>query len=259
MEPEVNLSHIVEPCPFCGSLLSETLQKRTLVQRVTKPATFQSASSIPRLIFDIEKLDSILHFLSVNQKICIAGMHTQKLVERLCVRAQLPRQYGGLGTKVLLIDGANSSDLYQCVDFAQQYGLDVKKVLDGIISSRTFTVYQLANLITFELENTIKNFDVKLVVITNLLHYFTNDPYLDTKEIERILREIIKSLEKIKDCLVIVSLDTQTRFDDMIQKLFSITIKIESSNNALSVDVNREGRQSSTTLRTDELEKIQRW
>src|SRR5205807_1624637 len=121
-----------------------------------------------------------------------------------------------------------------CVDFARQYGLDVKKVLSGIISSRTFTIYQLANLITLELENAIKHFDVKLVVITNLLHY-ANDPYLDHTEMERIAYEIIKSLEKIKDCLVIVSLSTQTRFDDMISKLFSTTIKIESIHNALSV------------------------
>src|SRR5437879_4543672 len=184
MEPEQSLSHIVAPCPFCGSLLSETLQKRPLVQKITKPAIFQPASSIPRLTFDIDKLDSIINFLGVNQKICIAGRHTQKLVERLCVRAQLPRQYGGLGTKVLLIDGANSSDLYQCVDFARQYGLDVNKVLNGIISSRTFTIYQLANLVTLELENTIKHFGVNLVIVTNPLHY-ANDPYLNQTEIKR--------------------------------------------------------------------------
>ena len=249
---------IIEPCPYCGTLLSETLQRRPLNQRTkTLYPVFQKASNLPKLTLDIAKLDSILHFLTLNQKICIVGTHTQKLVERLCVRAQLPRQYGGLGTKVLLVDGANSSDLYQCVDFAQQYGLDVKKVLKGIISSRTFTVYQLADLITFELENAIKHFDVKLVVITNLLHYLTNDPYLDTREMERILGQIIKSLKKIKDCLVIVSLGFPTKFDDLIQKLFSITIKIESCNNALSFDVNTESRHSLVTLQKDELEKIQ--
>jgi Rad51 len=256
MDHDSSLSHIVEPCPFCGLLLSETLQKKPLVQKITKPAVFQSASSIPRLTLGIEKLDSILHFLTLQQKICVAGTHTQNLVERLCVRAQLPHQYGGINTKVLLIDGANSSDLYQCVDFARQYGLDVKKILNGIISSRTFTIYQLANLITQELENAIKHFDVKLVVITNPLHY-ANDPYLDHTEMERIVHEMILSLEKIKDCLVIVSLDTPTRFDDIFQKLFSTTIKIESSHNTLSVGINNEGRQCSITLQEDELEKIQ--
>ena len=257
IDEDLSLS-VIEPCPFCGTLLSETLQKRPLNQ---KPKTlypvFQKASHLPKLTLDIAKLDSILSFLTLNQKICIAGTSTQTLVERLCVRAQLPGKYGGLDTKVLLIDGANSSDLYQCVDFARQYGLDVNKVLNGIISSRTFTIYQLANLITLEIESAIKHFDVKLVVITNLSYYFTNDPYLDHIEMERIVHKIISSLGKIKDCLVIVSLGTPTRFDDLIQKLFSIIIKIESIHNTLSVDINSEGRQCSVTLQRDELAKIQ--
>jgi len=249
---------LIEPCPYCGTLLSNALQRRPLNQ---KPKTllpeFQKASHLPRLTLDIPKLDSILHFFTLNQKICIAGAHTQKLIERLCMRAQLPPKYGGLGTKVLLIDGANSSDIYQCVDFAQQYGLDVKKALHGIFSSRTFTVYQLANFIINELENAIRYHDVKLVVITNLLYYFTNDPYLDAREMEQILKQVIKSLEKIKNCLVIVSLGTTTRFDDMIFKLFSTTIKIKPHNNALSVDVTSQGRHNCITLQNDELEKIQ--
>ena len=255
-EDELLLS-VIEPCPYCGTLLSETLQRRPLHQ---KPKTlypvFQKASRLPKLTIGIPELDSILHFLTLDQKICIAGAHAQKLVERLCVRAQLPPQYGGLDTKVLLIDGANSSDLYQCVDFAQQYGLDVKKVLNGIISCRTFTIYQLVNLITFELENAIRYHDVKLVMITNLLLY-SSDPYLDKIEMKRILDEMIASLGKIKDCMVIVSLGSPTPFDDMIQNLFSTTIKIQPNNNALYLDINNQGRHSSVTLHKDELEKIQ--
>ena len=100
-EIEDDLSpYIIEPCPYCGTLLSETLQRRPVNQ---KPKTlypvFQKASHLPKLTLDIAELDSILHFLTLDQKICIAGTLTQKLVERLCVRAQLPRQYGGLGTK----------------------------------------------------------------------------------------------------------------------------------------------------------------
>ncbi len=69
-------------------------------------------------------------------KICVSGIHTQKIIERICVRAQLPHRYGGLDTNVLLIDGANSSDLYQCVDFAQQYGLDVNKIQNKLVFGR---------------------------------------------------------------------------------------------------------------------------
>jgi hypothetical protein len=40
------------------------------------------------LTIGIEKMDSILHSLGLNQKVAIVGMNSQKLVERLAVRAR---------------------------------------------------------------------------------------------------------------------------------------------------------------------------
>jgi hypothetical protein len=247
----------MEPCPFCGILLSESLQQRKMSCASHPPRiVFQKASQLPKLTFDIDKIDSILHFLTPDQKICLAGIHTQKLVERLCVRAQLPCRYGGLDSKVLLIDGANSSDLYQCVDFAQQYGLDAKKILAGIISCRTFTVYQIANLIVNELHRAIKQYDVKIVVITHLLHFFTNDPFLNSHEMQQILKTVVQTLKKIENCLVVVSLGLPTQFDDMLLQLFSKTIKITQSYNALSVHIDNSQKTYSILLDKDTLETI---
>ena len=219
---------------------------------------FKKASTLPKLTLGIPQLDSLLHFLSLNQKICIKGAHAQKIIERVCVRAQLPFRYGGLDTRVLLIDGANCSDLYQCVDFAQQYGLDVRNSLKGIISSRAFTVYQLANLITCELNSAIQKYNTKVIVITQLLHFFTNDPYLNKKEMQRILKEIVKSLESIEDCLVVVSLGgVPTEYDELILKLFTKVIQINPSYHTLSIRVNDNGMQRSTFIKKDELETVQ--
>jgi hypothetical protein len=246
-----------EPCPFCGALLSESLQQRKISHTIHSPAiVFQRASRLPKITFDIDKIDSILHFLTPDQKICLAGIHTQKLVERLCVRAQLPCRYGGLDSKVLLIDGANSSDLYQCVDFAQQYGLDVKKILSGIISCRTFTVYQLANLIVNELSAVIKQHNTKIVIITHLLHFFTNDPYLNTNEMQQILKTVVQSLKKIENCLVVISLGLPTAFDGMLLQLFSKTISIKQSYDALSVHIDDLGKTQSILIDENTLATI---
>lgn len=254
LNSEIVLNHGMEPCPFCGALLSNSLQQQKMQQKIQLPRIiFQKASQIPKLTFDIDKLDSILHFLTSNQKICVAGIHTQKIIERLCVRAQLPCRYGGLDSKVLLIDGANSSDLYQCVDFAQQYGLNVKKILSGIISCRTFTVYQLANLIVNELQHTIKQFDVKIVIITHLLNFFTNDPYLNSHEMKQILKTVVRSLKNIQNCLVVVSLGLPTSLDGMLLELFSRTIKIKQSYNTLSINLNDMGQTHSISLDEHEL------
>jgi hypothetical protein len=254
---EIDVSASVESCTFCGAILSDTIQKRFVNLHAKPPSiVFKKASTLPKLTLDIPKLDKIIHFLTLNNKLCISGIHTQKLIERLCIRAQLPSRYGGLNSKVLLIDGANSSDLYQCVDFARQYGLNVNKILDGIISSRSFTVYQLANTITQELPFAIKKYNVKIVVITNLLNYFASNLYFDINEMKIILKEIIKTLDKIQNCLVVVSLGIPTQYDYLFSELFSRTITIQQSYQTLSVHVNDNGKKNSLMLKQEELETI---
>jgi hypothetical protein len=47
-------------------------------------------------------------------------------------------------TNLIFIDAAGkSSDVYQCVNFAQHYGLDIKKVLQTILVTRAFTNWQI--------------------------------------------------------------------------------------------------------------------
>ena len=237
--------------------MTTALQPKTITQTQSKPEiVFQKASKIPKLTLDIPQIDSILQFITIGQKISISGIHTQKIIERICVRAQLPHRYGGLDTDVLLIDGANSSDLYQCVDFAQQYGLDTNKILNGIISSRAFTIYQLADTIIKELSHAIKLYGVKIVVVTNLLHYFTDDAYLDTNEAKSILKEIVKTLSNIKDCLVVVSFGVSTNYDYLFLELFSRTIRIDNNNGVLCAHIDDDNKKTSLHLKHDELEII---
>jgi hypothetical protein len=238
-------------------MLTTALQTRTSIQTQSKPKiVFQKASKIPKLTLDISQIDSALQFLTPGQRISVSGIYAQKIIERICVRAQLPHRYGGLDTDVLLIDGANSSDLYQCVDFAQQYGLDANKILNRIISSRAFTVYQLADTIIKELPRAIKQCNVKVVIVTNLLYYFTNDNYLDVNEAKSILKEIIKTLSNITDCLLIVSFGASTYYDYLFLKLFSRTIKMENNNGVLCVHIDDSHKKTSLRLKHDELEII---
>jgi hypothetical protein len=50
----------------------------------------------------------------------------------------LPKRHGGMGegySKIIDIDAGNCSDVYQIVNFARQYGLEIKRVLQNIIVS----------------------------------------------------------------------------------------------------------------------------
>jgi Rad51 len=160
-----------EECPSCGALLSSTLQNMELSRQLSrsqqvpsdlthKPVEhlsvdFQTAYrqiqdlSI-RFAFDIKKIDSLLNLESTGT-LCIVGeqKYSQLLIDRLCVHSMLPRRYGGIGldySKTISIDAGNCTNIYQSVDFARQYGLEVKKVLQNIVVSRVFTIYQLADL-----------------------------------------------------------------------------------------------------------------
>jgi hypothetical protein len=104
---------------------------------------------------------------------------------RLCVRAsllstmmskkeqsELLEEEKEYAKKVIFIDaggGKSSSNIYQCVYFARQYGLDIKKVLWNIMVTRAFTIYQLADLIIYQLPKFIhQQFNGKVIVVSRL-------------------------------------------------------------------------------------------
>ena len=71
-----------------------------------------------------------------------------------------------------------------------------------------------------------------------------------------ILKEIIKTLKKIQNCLVIVSLGSSTQYDYLFSELFLRTIHIQQDYNELSTYINDNGKKSFLPLKLDELEII---
>jgi DNA-directed RNA polymerase subunit RPC12/RpoP len=222
-----------EECPSCGALLSTTLEiidifpplsqsqhvpsgpTPKLVEHLSvdfQTACRQIQDLNNRFAFDIKKIDSLLDLQSTGT-LCIVGeqKYTHILNDRLCVHSMLPRRYGGIGSdysKTIAIDAGNCSNVYQFVDFARQYGLEVKKALQTIVRSRVFTIYQLADLIIHQLPRIIEELSPrnKLIVVYDLLHLFVFDPHIDKVDAKRLIKEIARSLRKLsKDRLVVVS------------------------------------------------------
>jgi hypothetical protein len=244
-----------EECPGCGALLSSTLQNQELFppllqsQQVSSDLTpisvehlsidFQTAfrqiqDRNIRFAFDIEKIDSILD-LEATGTLCIVGeqKYTQMLIDRLCVHSMLPRRYGGIGSdysKTVAIDAGNCTNLYQSVDFARQYGLEINKVLQDIVVSRIFTIHQLADIIIHELPKIIQKLSPrnKLIVVYGLLHLFVFDPHIDKADAKRLLQEIARSLRKLsKDRLVLVSFaHCNNEFEKSLLPVFDKRIEI---------------------------------
>jgi hypothetical protein len=185
--------------------------------------------------FDIHKIDSALN-LNSGESLCIIGeqKYTQLLVARLCVNALMMqsrrRKRKGVRERmsctekhIIFIDAGNDLDIYQYVIFARQYGLDIKKFLQNIVVSRMFTIYQLANTIIYDLPKLIIQYlqqqpqqyhlEPKVIVISDLLDMFVNDPHVKVEESKNILKEIMSSIittrrrrEILGNSLIIISL-----------------------------------------------------
>ena len=107
----------------------------------------------------------------------------------LCVRVQLPTQLGGLRSNVIFIDGGNTFRLYQVVRLARLYQLDPKQTLECIYISRAFTAYQMTVLILEKLEETIKRYDAKLAIISDIAGFFL-DKDVPEDEARRVYSQV---------------------------------------------------------------------
>jgi hypothetical protein len=115
------------------------------------------------------------------------------LTSLLCVRAQLPVQLGGLGSNVVFIDGGNTFRLYNIARLAQLHQLNPTETLEHVFISRAFTAYQLTSLIMEKLEETIKKYNAKLVVISDIAGFFLDND-VPQEEAQRIYSQIVSYL-----------------------------------------------------------------
>jgi hypothetical protein len=208
------------------------------------------------LTFDIEKIDSSIS-LSTVDCLCIVGerKYTNSILMRLCVRALISKRQDGFeSTNVFFLDAGNNLDVfYKCVNFTRQYGLNIKKVLQSIMMTRAFTIYQLADLLIYELPRIIEQFNnngnVAVVMIADLLNLFTNDPNIDLEEAIFLIKEIIISIRKTLDnTLVVVSFQqynnndhthkSYAEYDKILLPRFDKRIEITRNNNDSNSNIN---------------------
>ena len=109
-------------------------------------------------------------------------------------------------------------------------------MLQSVIVSRVFTIYQLAHLIIYELPKIIKQFSstsIITIVIYGLLHLFVSDPHTDKVDAKNLTKEIASSLRRIsKDRFIIVSFaHCNMKYEKLLLSVFDKCIEI--TNNIL--------------------------
>ena len=288
---EFQKEQLKEECPGCGALLIDNLQNRRLSSASTQeqqlvtdtnqkpikhlPFDFQTAyrqieDSSVKFAFDINKIDSLLN-LDAHGSICIIGEqnYTQILLDRLCVHSMLPKRHGGMGlgySKIVVIDAGNCTDVYQIVAFARQYGLETRKVLQNMVVSRVFTIYQLASLIVYKLPTIVKQLssDNKIIVIYGLLHLFVSDPHIDKEDAKQLIKEIASWIRKLsEDRFVLVSFaHCNSEYEKLLLRAFDNYIEVTNDaddSGALQIDVyNRNNTTNRRGSRANMLAKLRK-
>jgi len=113
----------------------------------------------------------------------------QSLASLLCVRAQLPPQLGGLGSNVVVVDCGNTFRLHEVARLARLHQLDPRQTLERIYLSRAFTAYQMTALILEKLKDTVKRYNAKLVIISDIASFFL-DKDIPEYEARRVYSQV---------------------------------------------------------------------
>jgi hypothetical protein len=155
-----------------------------------KNTILQPVSSQLRLSLNIDNIDCLFPgFMFGDFAVFHGSSAVRSLLTRLCVRAQLPYQLGGLETNVLFVDGGNSFRLYDVSSFAQACELDPREVLGRIFVSRAFIAYQLTSLIFEQLQSAIETCNSKVVILSDLAQLYL-DSDVPKKEAQEVFLQL---------------------------------------------------------------------
>jgi len=124
-------------------------------------------SFLPRLYFGNEILDGIFQGLKPGQIVYLHGSEIcLTLAEVLCLKAQLPINEGGINSKVVFLDNSCSFNIEIITDLSRRHKLDKSVIFQNILLSRSFTCFQLTNLIECKLEKIFEDTGSKFIVVS---------------------------------------------------------------------------------------------
>jgi len=125
----------------------------------------------------------------------------------------MPAQLGGLGSNVIFIEGGNTFRLYKIARLAQLHQLNPIEILKHIFISRAFTAHQLTALIMEKLEETIKTYNPKLIVISDVAGFFLDED-VEEEEAEKVYGQVIDYLSDFANKNQVILVATYLPYGD---------------------------------------------
>jgi hypothetical protein len=259
----IEIHSLREECPSCGSMLSESLIRRSLRPEAEISAPkIQTADTLllKKLRFDIPKIDSFVG-LAATDLCCISGYGANLLLTRLCVRSLLPERYGGLNSPyVMIADAGNHTDVYGAVNFARQYGMSKESVAERILVVRAFTVHQVRRLISVELPEFVHKYQIRSVIVPSLLNVFDDEePNMRMKDIRKDISRITEAINELSArVLVVTSVQQGGRHSEPVLRAFKKRINLlqKENHDTLKAEIYNQGDSKVVNLTERDLKII---
>lgn len=195
----------------------------------------KTLSAQPLLALNMRNINQLFPGFAVGDFAVLYGSPSVlSLASLLCVRAQLPTQLGGLGSDVIFVDGGNTFRLYQVARLAQLHQLNPRKVLERIYISRAFTAYQMTSLIMAQLKETVKRYDAKLVIISDIAGFFL-DKDIPEEEARRIFSQVTAYLSTFAKENQVILITTYPPHQDTRRNNFLQTLTCGRANIVISL------------------------
>jgi len=159
------------------------------------------------LTFNMPNVDELFPaFHAGDFAVLYGSQNVNFLMSQLCIRAHLPQKQGGIASKTIVIDAANSSSMDSIKQAAERQQLEPQKITQHIQHIRAYTAYKLHSLIIEKLEQAIKTSKAKLVIISDIICPFLTES-IDDQEARTAYNQIMNYLSNFakKHNIIIVA------------------------------------------------------
>jgi len=152
----------------------------------------------------IPELDRLCGGFKAGELMLIDGNSSiiATLPDQLCVNT-----YRTFHSETIYIDAGMRANPYQIARYARLLELDQREVLQNVLMSRAFTVYQLSTIIQELLEPILRNHHPRTLLI-GMLPALYHDPEISAREAQTLLTQDLQKIQQLTTTYQLITVCT---------------------------------------------------
>lgn len=203
-----------------------------------------------RVYSGIVEIDEVLGGVYTGQVTAFVGKSKllSSLLHRICVKT-----FDMFHSPVIVLDAGNQLNPYLIARFARLQMLSAQEVLEQVYLSRTYTVYQLTDLIYHHVDSFIQQVKPVTIMLTGLFSLL-KDADISEDERYQLLQIVMKKIKQIttKYHVAMVLIDTQySGYDNTVfDACVDTTVRLKDMHHCPRMTITQKNQQVTVTSET---------